>query len=324
MKYNCAIVGCGRIAGLFEENKSRGYPSTHIGAYKYFLNTKVVAICDIDSKRLKEFKDRWDVPSTYTDYNEMLEKEDIDILSICTNVDTHKKIVCKAANSGVKAIFCEKPIAESLDDAKEMVSTCKKNNAKLSLNCIRRWFKFTQVVKDIIEEDALGDLISITGRCYPGLFYNGVHLIDNMMDICGDINRVTGYPTPNLEDNPHNNEPGVAGIIEFKNGVFGYVDLMSRENYVLYELELYFTMGKIIVNNLGGNIFVYELIDNKMKLIRVCRDKYPFRTCIINAVSELIGCIENDTESISNGRNAIKVMEVLFEFKNSRDYTSQK
>ncbi len=118
-----AIVGCGRIASGFDDDpKRKSSIATHAGAYK-FLKNEVDLICasDIDELKLKNFGEKWDIKKLYVDYKEMLAKEKIDILSICTWASSHFEICKEAVNNGVRAIFCEKPIAESLAEADEKI-----------------------------------------------------------------------------------------------------------------------------------------------------------------------------------------------------------
>ena len=83
------VIGCGRIASLYEsDSKAKKYYSylTYAGAYSSHPRTKIVSACDIDPERLREFGEAWHVDALYQDYREMLDKEDIHILSICTPV----------------------------------------------------------------------------------------------------------------------------------------------------------------------------------------------------------------------------------------------
>ena len=124
---------------LFDEDELVKRPVTHIGAYTGHKQTKVIAVCDINKKRLNGISRKYNIKSSYLDYKKMLKKEDLDIISICTHTEIHSKICIQAAESGVQAIFCEKPIATSLKEAEDMIRACKKHNVKLIINHTRRW-----------------------------------------------------------------------------------------------------------------------------------------------------------------------------------------
>src|SRR3989344_2709085 len=124
---------------LFENYPLIKKPCTHAGIYNYLRDkVRLVAGCDIREDRLNLFKEKCGVTRLYKDYKEMLKKEQIDILSVSTHAPEHKEIVIEAAKSGVKAIFCEKPISISLRDAEEMIRVCKENNVILCIDHTRR------------------------------------------------------------------------------------------------------------------------------------------------------------------------------------------
>lgn len=91
----------------------------------------------------------------------MLKNEDLDIVSICTPINTHVQIIKDCIKHNVKAIFCEKTISYSLDDSSEIVELCKKNNVVLAVNHVRRWDDFNQKIKNIITQDNYGDIYTI-------------------------------------------------------------------------------------------------------------------------------------------------------------------
>ena len=121
MKHRAGVIGCGRIGYGFDKDPKRSYISTHAGAYNYVKDIDLVAVCDIDKKRVGECVNRWSIPAGYTDYKEMLKNEDLDVLSICTLPSTHYPILKEALKYPLKAIFCEKPIADNLKNAEKMV-----------------------------------------------------------------------------------------------------------------------------------------------------------------------------------------------------------
>ena len=72
-KYKAAVIGCGRIGFGFDSDPKRKYVSTHTGAYSRLRNTRLVAVCDKERKRVDECASRWGVPGRYTDLRKMLE-----------------------------------------------------------------------------------------------------------------------------------------------------------------------------------------------------------------------------------------------------------
>lgn len=126
--YRVGIIGCGRIGCEF--------PDSHLQAYLDCPDTELVAICDTDANKLWAYPIKW----KHYNYQEMVEVHKLDIVSICTPPETHCKIVCEIAPY-VKAIYCEKPIALTLEDADKMIDICDKYKVILQINHQRR---FTQ------------------------------------------------------------------------------------------------------------------------------------------------------------------------------------
>ena len=85
----------------------------------------LAAACDLDETTLAAFGDRWrsDWPelNLYTDHRKMLEREELDIVTVATSDHRHAVLVVDAADAGAKGIFCEKPLATNLADADRMV-----------------------------------------------------------------------------------------------------------------------------------------------------------------------------------------------------------
>ena len=129
--YKAAIIGCGRIASTFDDDPLREHPATHAGAYAAVAGISIVAAADLDKKKLDAFGKKWNCTNLFADYNKMLTSAKPDIVSVCLPTQFHCDAVLAAAKAGAKAIFCEKPIAASLEEADRMIEACKKANVKL-------------------------------------------------------------------------------------------------------------------------------------------------------------------------------------------------
>src|SRR5437763_981679 len=131
MTYRAAVIGCGRAGCAFDDDPRRREVSSHAGAYTAAARIELVALVDIDEHRLEHYGDKFEIRGRYTDHRRMLSAECPDIVSICTWSDTHRLLVEDAANAGVRAVFCEKPIADSLAAARAMIDRCTDNGVLL-------------------------------------------------------------------------------------------------------------------------------------------------------------------------------------------------
>ena len=121
MEFRCGLIGLGRIGCGFDDNPNRKSINTHAGAYNSIKKTKLVALCDIDQIKLDKYGKKYNVSKLYTDFHEMLKNEELDCVSICTLADSHLEIVEQIAKSNVRAIFLEKPISDTLENASKIL-----------------------------------------------------------------------------------------------------------------------------------------------------------------------------------------------------------
>ena len=116
--YNIALIGCGRIS------------KNHFESINQLSNDlKLVAVCDIIEERARAAGEKYGV-DWYTDYDKMLERDDIDIISICTPSGLHPEHGIKAAQKGIHVIS-EKPMAISLAGADALIKACDDNKFQL-------------------------------------------------------------------------------------------------------------------------------------------------------------------------------------------------
>ncbi len=113
--YRVGIIGGGRQG------------THHARDYHLHPRTEVAAVADTDQENLELFRERFGVPG-YTSYEEMLAKEDLDISAPVLPVKANPGAVIASAQAGVKAVFCEKPLAGSLADADRIVEECASRN----------------------------------------------------------------------------------------------------------------------------------------------------------------------------------------------------
>ena len=132
------IIGCGGVA-----------PS-HIQVYKKLEDVKVMALCDLNLDRAKNLAARFKIENIYADYWDMFEKEDLDLVDICTPVSTHARIVCDAAKA-VPAILVEKPMALTVSECEKMIKEVKKHGSKLCIGHNQIFSSRIQKAKSIID-----------------------------------------------------------------------------------------------------------------------------------------------------------------------------
>jgi len=150
MTYKVAIVGAGENA------------RDHARACINVDETKLVAICDISEKALREFGDEFEVSHRYLHLDEMLSKEFLDIVIVSTWGVHHAEISKKIAHSGkVRAILVEKPISATALECKEMIAAASENNVLLTEGFKMRHTPQYLRLKEIIDSDRIGQVTSL-------------------------------------------------------------------------------------------------------------------------------------------------------------------
>ncbi len=177
-KFRVGIIGCGR-PWRSEGATGMGMSNFHAGGYNASPDATIVALADINCENAQAFQERHGGERIYTDYREMLEKEQLDMVSICTWPGLHAPMVIAAAQAGVKAIHCEKPMAPTYGEALEMVRVCQEHGTQLTFNHQRRFGTAFIKARELLKSGAIGDLIRIEMSC-SNMFDWGTHWFDMM------------------------------------------------------------------------------------------------------------------------------------------------
>ena len=326
--FKTAIIGCGRIGSLLEEDPLRGKPCTHAGGFSSLKNVKMIAGCDINETRLKKFGKKWGVKKLYTNYHDMLSENSLDILCIATWTNQHAAMALDGARTGVKGIFCEKPIDVDLNLARKLVSTCQKKNIPLLINHERRWDTYYQKAKKIIQTGKIGEIRTIIGNAlswkpddlpvsqYGGgpLFHDGTHLIDLLLYFGGPIKWVSGH-----EIRPKGKryiEETASAMIGFQNGSLGFIEGGGARKYFNFELDIQGSEGRLLIGNSGRELY----ITRKSKRFKGFQEleQIPFpeprhhESPFIGGAKDMLKSLRTGKPSFSNGKDALKALEIIY------------
>jgi predicted dehydrogenase len=314
--YNAVIVGCGRIGSLFSKDPLRKGVVTHADAYRNNPYTRLVAACDINKERLSDFGKTWNIKSLYTDVKEMLEREDVDILSICTPPSAHYPVLKEAVRFPVKAIFCEKPLADSVDAGKEMVKLCRKKGIVLQVDHQRRFDPLHIDLKNLIMRKKLGGVQQANFYYTAGVKNTGSHMFDLLRFLFGDVEWVEAFFSKNVSG--RGDDPNLDGILRFKSGLTATFQACDINKYLIFELNCILEEGRFVLKNSGFELDLYKKGASKYfsGYKELLRAKVPFKTVyerkfMANAVDHLVKCINKGTESRSAGVDGLEVLRII-------------
>ena len=142
------IIGCGVMGQL------------HARVYRE-LGADLVGVADVDRKVAEELANRYQTRA-FVDYEELL-GQGLDAVSIAVPTKLHSEVAMRTASHGVNMLV-EKPIADSIDNAKKIIDAARKANVKLMIGHIERFNPVVQKLKEIIDEGKLGEIIVLSSR----------------------------------------------------------------------------------------------------------------------------------------------------------------
>jgi len=147
VKLNAGVIGVGNMGRHHARN------------YAEIPNINLVGVSDVNSKVAKEVADRFKTHH-YDDYKVMLEKEKLDLVSIAVPTKFHKRIALDCISKGIN-ILIEKPIASTVEEAKEIVQKAKQKGIKFTVGHIERFNPAVLKLKEMVEKGKLGEIVSI-------------------------------------------------------------------------------------------------------------------------------------------------------------------
>lgn len=179
------VVGCGRGGAGGGGAHSIGY--AHGAAYARHPRTRLVAACDLDAGNLRDFAARFATPHASADLDALLAEARPEVVSICTYAGSHRGLVEKCLAAGVRRIWCEKPFALTLDDARAMTDAAAAAGACLVVNHYRRHLPLFRRAKELLDHGAIGPLRAMTATMngWDQMEW-GVHWLDLMRHLADD------------------------------------------------------------------------------------------------------------------------------------------
>ena len=179
-KLRVGVIGCGEI--------TRHHTLGYLNSARY----EVVALADLSGQAMKDFDERFSeyddfMPEHFTDAREMLEKSKPDVVSVGVWDRGHAPMTIAAAASGAKAVLCEKPMADSVGAAAEMLMVCRRNGVKLAIGHQRRFLPAYTLAKQMIADRDIGDARLITAFARDGLPNYSSHQTDMFRYLLSDV-----------------------------------------------------------------------------------------------------------------------------------------
>jgi predicted dehydrogenase len=259
------IIGVGQIGKL------------HLGKYAKIAGAEMVAAADVDETELKRVAQEFEIPHTYTDFRELLKRDDIVAVDVCLHNNLHSPVTVAALRAG-KNVYCEKPMAGSYVDAVTMYEAARECDRKLSIQLATLFSKETKAAKRFIDEGKLGKVyhgrstgFRRRGRPFVdgygtasfvkkavaagGALYDmGVYHIAQMLYLLGwpEVNRISGKVYQETDMDPGRRESSGYDVEELGLGFVKFAGGITMDLIESWAIHLNAFEGSSVVGSKGG------------------------------------------------------------------------
>ncbi len=289
---------------------------------------EIAALCDSNEENLRFAGERYGIPEEkqYTDYTDLLNNDNIDVVTVATPDQLHKKISCDFLKAG-KHVLCEKPLALTREDIEEIVKAADESDAKFMVGQICRFTPAFEKAKELVESGVIGEVYFIESeyahdymklvenwRADParhGVIGGGCHAVDLIRWIVGDPVEVFAYGTHKLLPTVPYDDATVA-IMKFNDNLMGkvFVSTGCKRDYTMRTC-IYGTKGTIICDNTSPTMTLFTtdeegVVNEKPEIIDIQVNNH-------NAVKEFevfADAIVNNKPVLTDAREGAKTVAV--------------
>lgn len=319
------IIGAGTMGGC------------HLGCYEDIPGVKVVAVCDLIKEKAENLASNHGA-RVVTDAMEIINAEDIDYVDICLPTPLHY-VYAIPAMKNKKHVFCEKPIARTIDEADEMVKTAKENSVKFTVGHVLRFFPEYVKLKDKMEKGLVGTVKEVrTAResSNPGMvcswygdikqsggpmFDMALHDVDYLIHTFGDVEYVKAIGKLGEEKYPLFDYAYT--LLKFKNGMVAHATgswALPKGAPFTTKIEVYGTEGMMEESILKTSPIISYISKESKETGTVAVPESPMRKTDNPYFIELkhfVDSINKDTEPLVTGESALKTLRVAVAIEKS-------
>jgi len=230
-KVKLGLIGCGRIS------------KNHLDAVSQIPEAEFVSVCDIIPEKAETVAQEHGIKKIYTDHLEMLEKETLDLVSICTPSGMHPAMGIDVAKHNIN-VLTEKPMAISIEDADRLIKACDDNKVKLFVVKQNRLNSTMQLLKRAIDKDRFGRIFTAQANVFwqrPQSYYDAEkwrgtwefdggaymnqasHYVDAIYWLLGNVDSVMAY-TATMARKIEAEDTGCA-ILHFRSGIIASINV---------------------------------------------------------------------------------------------------
>jgi len=321
-KINAAVIGVGSMG------------KNHVRIYSEIEDVKLVAVSDINEE-VKKIAEKFNC-RYYKDYNEMLDKENIDLVNIVVPTRLHCRIALDVIKHG-KHVFVEKPIADTIENAEKIIKAADEKQVKLAVGHIERFNPAVRKLKELLEKNTIGKIWNLT-IFRKGPFPSRVRDVGVVIDLAvhdldimryllnSEISRVYAETEKRIHTE---HEDFMNALMRFENGVVGILDTNWLTPVKIREININGEKGMIKANYITQKIEIFEngfnhfnssypninkMTEGNVKQIEV-EKKEPLKM----ELESFVNAIRNNTEPLVTGRDGLMALSLAHDILKSAD-----
>ena len=300
------IIGCGGIAGQ------------HLLGYKECEDVEIAAGVDVDLQRALNVAG---ADHAYTSFHEMLGKEKLDAVSVCTPPKFHKDAVCAALEAGVH-VLCEKPLGFNASDAREMMDCARRTGKLLVTAFCHRFHEPVMTAKELIKAGKIGKVIMFRNRfggkgdmtqvwfSDPAISGGGnlpdtsIHSIDLFRYLVGNPIKVAGAVA--TADSRYKVEDCCALMLQTRDGAIGMIEASWTSPGSANVIEIYGTDGAIVVDYHQSNVRFMVAGSGEWQEQPITK---PSR--FVLQAQHFVDCVRNGSKPIVDAMDGLRANEIV-------------
>ena len=331
-KLGIALVGCGAISRV------------HLEIIKKNESAEIICLVENDNEKVKELLKEYNL-EVISDYRQILNREDIDIVHITTPHYNHYEIALEFIKHK-KNLLIEKPLTLSVLEAEKLVEETENNGVHSAIVYQNRLNKTSSYLKKLLEEKKYGEILGIKGilawdrrgEYYTGSEWKGtiekegggvlinqaIHTLDLMLWFGGEINSLSGSIHKHRLTNEIEVEDTVEAYMIFENGARGVFYATNNYSYdSSVELEVHCENGVLNIKNNKLKLFLdgEEEILEEEEFIRNDVNKKCYGNSHETLINNFYRSILNKTKDYIDIKEGIKALEIIEKIYNKEAVT---
>ena len=313
MEVKVGLIGCGNMGADLAKTCSQ------------LENATVVGVADSAAAKAEKLAGELNA-RPFGDRNDLLAEGDIDAVIVAVPNFLHAETTLAAADSG-KHVFCEKPMAITVNDCDRMIQAARDNGVKLMIGQVLRYLPVFAKMKEIVDSGILGEPFSmyvsrLSGGSWGnpqhwrmkkeltgGILYEvSVHELDYMRYICGDVDSVSASMGNYLQSDDRDYEDTAHVMLRFESGGVGTLITGQCSSLGGYEGKLHCSKGTMHFDN-GKRLITYKPFDGEV--VKLGAEDMKTEPGVRRELRYFIESITEDKDPAIPGEDGRKTIEVV-------------